>query len=326
MNQMFLDMAVGMGCSKLKGRFVSLPDAESPPLQGAEVGMSVGGGRWHIDDCLAGSRGGQFSLHLGGPAWQWVNRTQQDHHIEQYVYVAVSVDLEGPLYSAYDTNTKVTSVFLLPKGWAHVEPFKKLSIAAQPTGIGGALADLFFPAKVEAGVREAIETQGSTQLATQLGNGMTFTFTAAGQADLVVGRLPPGMVPRRPFPGPEAWVLNERQALHPGGITVAGPFPPGSLITLDAQVERGDAVRYHVYCSDPVVLDYRGFLDGGAFAPLVNQPDSAWIVPGPQVTTTTLPPQACPWVLATAVVAPPATPLSQGPPTTVKLRLRIGQH
>jgi hypothetical protein len=322
MNQMALDMAVAMSCSKLKGRFVPLPDPASPPFEGADVGMSLAGGRWYIHDCLAGSSGGQFSLHLSGPAWQWVNATEQGFRIEQYVYVEASVDLQGEILGAYDANTKVTSVFLLPTTWAHVEPIKTLSIAAHPTGILSAAEDLFFPETVNAGTHDAIETRGTQLFATQMGKGLTFTFTAGGQADLVLGRLPSGVVPRRPFVGSEAWLINERQALHPGGIMVAGPFVPGVPVTLDAIVEQGHPVRYHAFCSDFVVTDYDRFLGGSGFTPLVNRPDSAVLAPGQRVTTT-LAPMNCPWLLATALISPST---GQVQPTSVRLRLRVAQQ
>jgi hypothetical protein len=322
MNQMALDMAIAMGCSKLKGRFVPLPDPASPPFEGADVGMSLEGGRWYIHDCLAGSSGGQFSLHLRGPAWQWVNATEKGFRIEQYVYVEASVDLQGEILGAYDANTKVTSVFMLPTAWAHVEPIKTLSIAAHPTGILSAAEDLFFPETVNAGTRDAIETTGTQLFATQMGNGLTFTFTANGQADLVLGRLPPGMVPRRPFVGSEAWLIDERQSLHPGGIMIAGPFLPGVPVTLDALVEQGHPIRYHTFCSELVVADYERFLSGSGFTPLVNRPDSALLAPGQRVTTT-LAPMNCPWVLATALVSPPA---GQAQPTSIRLRLRVAQQ
>jgi len=154
-----------------------------------------------------------------------------------------------------------------------------------------------------------------------MGKGLTFTFTASGQADLVLGRLPPGMVPRRPFVDLEAWLINERQSLHPGGIVVAGPFLPGVPVTLDALVEQGHPVRYHTFCSELVVADYKRFLNGSGFTPLVNRPDSAVLAPGQRVTTT-LAPMNCPWVLATALISPPAGHVQ---PTNVRLRLRVAQ-
>jgi hypothetical protein len=129
-------------------------------------------------------------------------------------------------------------------------------------------------------------------------------------------------VPRRPFVGSEAWLINERQSLHPGGIMIAGPFIPGVPVTLDAIVEQGHPVRYHAFCSDFVVADYDRFLNGSGFTPLVNRPDSVVLAPGERVTTI-LAPMNCPWVLATALISPST---GQVQPTNVRLRLRVAQQ
>jgi hypothetical protein len=322
MNQMFLDMAVAQGCQKLKGKFVSLPDQGGPAYSGADVGMSIAGGRWLIDNCVAGNMGGQLSLHLNGPAWEWVQTTEQGFHIEQYVYVDVSVDLLGPLTGTYDANTKVASVFVLPSTQASVRANARLRVNAQPTGIISGIMDTFAPDTVNARVREAIEKRGSEQFTAQLSAGLTVTFAASGQTDLAMGQLPRGVVPNRPFRGPDPWFLNERQALHPGGITVAGPFAAATPVILDALIEPGGtAVRFHVYCSDVVVADYRTFLNGGEFVPLVARPESVWIMPGNQFITP-IPPLNCPWVLATGVAPPPGTRVDQVPATIVRLQLR----
>jgi hypothetical protein len=265
--------------------------------------MAAAGGRWLVEECQASASNGVLALRLGGLGWKWVNEARDENRVRQHVYFSATVDLEGSLQLAYDPRSRVASVFMLPKTEASVSP--ALPVRATAENFVGGFLDLFVDADEYA--RAAVATEGSSQFRQQLSQGITVTFDVArAQPDVNIGpRLPAGMVPSRPFHGNDPWLLNERQALHQGGLLVAGPYPPGVPALLDVVVEGGGPLRFRVACRDAVVDNFHGFYRGLSFIPIVQLQDSGWVVPGKRVTET-VPPQPCPWVLVTAAATSPS--------------------
>jgi hypothetical protein len=301
-DQLLLDVAITQACDRLRGKFLSLPDQDNPQMSGAAAGMAAAGGRWLIEECEASAANGSLSLHLGGLSWKWVEQTHYGNRVRQHVYFSATVDLVGSLQLGYDPKTMVATVFMLPRTQANVTP--ALPVHAEAVNLGGGIIDLFVNADEHA--RAAVQAEGSSQFRDQLGQGITVTFDVAhAQPDVDIGRLPPGVVPNRPFHGRNPWLLNERQALHPGGLMVAGPFPPGASASVDVVNETGGPMRYRIACSDAVVNDFHGFYRGFAFTPIIQLPDSGWAVPGQRVPTVPVPPQPCAWVLVTASSSAP---------------------
>jgi hypothetical protein len=327
MNIMARDMAVAQACNGpdgLAGRFVSLP--EPPPPQGRPpVAASLLGGRWLIQECAArGGPGSEIFLHLAGPAWSWADKIKLGAHVEQYVYVNASVDLQGQFRSSYDTAARVVSVWLQPAAGGRVEPIPGVHIQVETRG----LSDLFPKSFIDSATKAEIESEGGKQLILAFSKGVTFTRTAAGQQDFALAHLAPGETPTRPFAGTEPWVVNQRQAFHSGGIMVDGPFPAGVPMVLDAFVAQGELVGYQAFCDDYVVADFNGYFQGRPFASLVNREGTTWLQPGQRITTTIAPPPGCMgrWVLAAGLPYVPPTPNlpPYQPPTVLEYRLRAG--
>jgi hypothetical protein len=330
MNIAARDEALTEGCERLRGHFVPIPEPSAPGAT-PTVDTGLGGGRWIIVECSARpGAGSQISLHLSGPLWHWVDRREGGFgwaaHVEQYIYANVSLDLEGQFEAAYDTQAHVMSVWLRPlANGARVEPIRGVQLHVETFGA----ADI-LPGYAQRSAWTEVETEGQKQLTQVFANGMTITRTAYGQLDFAVGHLPLGVVPTRPFLGTEQYLVNLRQALHPGGIVVDGPFPASTPIALDAEVVQGSAVGYHAYCQDYVLDDYTRFFQGRGFTLLVNRDGTTWIGAGHQVHTTISPPTGCvgKWVIATGVPFVPPSPHlpPYTPPTLMKVGVRVAQR
>jgi hypothetical protein len=320
-------MALAQACDSLKDHFLSIPE---PPPRGAppDTPSRLGGGRWIIEHCWTkGGPDSQFTMHLDGPAWQWVDRSQGNiligGHLEGYIYVVATLEIEGRFRAGYDTSTKIMSaaLTLLAEPKALVQPMTAMKINVQPSG----LADLLPTSAVDEQAWTAIHQEGTAQLYKVFRHGITLTRSMTGQQDFSLDG--PGAF--RPYSGPEVWMANARQVFHPAGITVDGPFPPGVPILMDATIVQGQPVGYHAYCAPYVRSDLEGFFRTGTFTALVNRPDGSttWIQPGQRVEGRIIaaPPDCAsqPWAIAMGVSRPTNQPLvAHAPPTLMDLRIR----
>jgi hypothetical protein len=287
----------------MRGRFIALPEQGHAPT-GAASGLVPADGRWLIEQCEAASINGTLRLRLSGLGWKWVDVDRKMNTVRQYVYFNAAVEMEGPLQLGYDASARIASVFMLPKAQAAIAPV--LPVHASPDNFIGGILDVFVDADEHA--RDAVASEGSAQFQDQLARGITVTFDVTRtQPDVSIGpKLGEGVAPMRPFGGAGLWFINERQALHVGGIAIAGPFPPGAPAQLDIINEQGGPLRFRVVCSDDAANDFHGFYRGLGFVPLVQVQDAGWAFPGQRVSMR-VPAESCSWVLVTAVATTPAT-------------------
>jgi hypothetical protein len=287
---------------------LSLPaegeDVSSPQLGG----LALIAGRWAIRTCEARSDGQTVWLRLGGLGWLWVDRSGSGFRVQQYVFFAASIDLRGQLDVAYDPAAHVASVWLTPVDDvnAHVEALGNIN--ARPEGLGASVLGLVLPlvgmtpdniARARAG------TEGAQRFRERLRAGMTATYdTGRQQLDMVLGQLPNGLAPARPFSsGSLPWLVNERVLLMPGGFQLLGPFDSGgSPALLSARVEQGSGVSYRALCEADVWNALDAAARGSPVTPLAGT-GSALLQAGYAAEVPVQRPP-CRWLLAVSSAGP----------------------
>lgn len=139
----------------------------------------------------------------------------------------------------------------------------------------------------------------------RLRNGVTLTYdTKIGQLDLLLGALPNGKAPQRPFSDGGRWLANERQTVHPSGFQVTGPFEPVSEAAIDVVVEDGSNVSYRAVCAG----DAEKALDAALHEqrPMIARGTDATVVPAGQRHSVSFTPPPCSWSIVTSAGASPA--------------------
>jgi hypothetical protein len=306
--ELLLDLAAQSACARLRGRFVSLPDGQGGSSNPSpEDGLVAATGRWMLEQCEQSRDGRALRVHLEGPGWQWVEREQVGHRIQQYISFWTRLDLEAELDLAYDPSAKIASIWLTTTG---------VSSSLTPTSVVHAEARN-LAVKVFAGIllalegsspdehaRHQVEMEGTALFEASVSNGLTITYDVRrGQTDVILGHLRDGTAPRRPFQGAIPWLVNEKQRLLPGGVQVSGPFDPMSRAVLEVVVERGFGLRYWTACESATPDAIRSVL---------GAPNAETLVMGAPVVRALSPPP-CRWVFVTA---------SAGGDTTAAIEVR----
>lgn len=315
--RLLLDTAGSDACSKLRGKFVGLPAPS--PLEGADAGLAKTAGRWWIRACTSASDGATLKLRLAGPGWSWVDQTSSGFRVAQYVYFAVDAELSGTLDVGYDPSARIASIWLLPAAGANarVEPLSDVNAKADTLFSGALVAGtLGLMGKVaDDAAKRQVGTQGAEQFQKRLSDGATITLDMArGQLDLSMGRLPKGVVPKRPFADGAPWLLNERQELHPGGLQVAGPFDPAATVLLDATIENGPGLAWRVVCRADAEAAFDAVARGGSPALPPFEPGLGGAVTTTTTSSVVIHPPGCPFSLVTGTAG--------AAPSDVALRLR----
>ena len=237
----------GALCRRVTDRFIGLPDEGGP--SGAAAGRTPQNGRWWIRRCSAEQRGAQVALSLAGPGWFWIDRREAGFRVQQVVYFSVSAELTGAVDIGYDPGSKLVSLWFTPTSEA--------AVTVEPTGEVNPRAETVWAWLLDVGTlgelpsaqaRARVAAEGARQFRERLGSGVTVTLGVdSRQMDLLLGQLPRGVAPERPFEGSRPWLVNERQRLERGAVQVSGPIE-GSVIA-DFRVERGGPVELVGVCA-----------------------------------------------------------------------------
>lgn len=309
--RLILDTATsGETCAKISERFIGLPANGGP--SGAAAGTTPIVGRWWIRDCRVTSNGRTLKLRLSGPAWYRVDQSQSGYSLHQYVYFDVDTTMTGALDVGYDPAARVASIWFTPTRDARVsvDPVGPLNLHAD-----GLLSWLFKPFAASA-VRAKVVSEGETTLRNRLSGGVTLTVDLRrhDQVDLLLGQLPRGQAPVRPFGDGIAWLANQRLEFFPGGLQVQGPFPSGKTST-DAAVERGPEVQYALVCARDLQTAFNTLSRGKQpVLPRAAIFQRGHWLPGPVETVRVNAP--CPWYLVSA---------SESQQALARVRVRNGQ-
>jgi hypothetical protein len=191
-------------CPKVLDRFVGLPGWPGEEnLQGAEAGRATSAGRWWIRQCQAVRDDDRLRLTLTGPGWMFLDRQETGFRVRQYVFFDATATLVGDVDVAYDRDEQLFTVWLSP-----------IDVEAQVTASGNvaATASSSFSSVVDTlslgaatsyasdAARDQVASIGAEQMRSRLAQGMTITTDVrTHQTDFLLGALPRGARPRRPF-------------------------------------------------------------------------------------------------------------------------------
>lgn len=322
LRQMILDMATREACPHLLGKWIPLPTVDAADASTVAAPVT---GRWLLRECISQQvQGGAIRIHLGGPGWQWVDRDQSGFSVRQYVYFGASADFTSVVDLGYDPRTRIASVWLTPSGETRANVSILGEVNAHPEGfvasIKGAVGTLIGDSP-NAVARAQAGSVGTEQLRQRLSHGATLTFnTQTEQADVAVGQLASGASPVHPFIDSQRWLVNERQALDPSGLQIAGPFPAISEVEVNAVVESGPSLVFGTMCASAAQSRFDG--PSAVASPIVSP-----LVVGPgQHFHIRVAPPACDWTLVTfAQNAPTVAALHVSPTGTAVLAASNGQ-
>lgn len=243
-------------CDRAIGGFIGLPGEESS--EGADGGRDPSVGRWWIRRCEASVNDGRLRVAFGGPGWTWLDRESMGFRVHQYLRFDASASFSASLRVGYDGRTRIASVWLRPEPGvsARVEP--QGLVRAEATGLFssmlGGILDLTGNSPHDQ-ARQTVTDEGSQRLIDRLQSGFTVTFLLdTEQMDFMLGQLPRGVAPRRPWDADATtWLINERSAVWPGGVDVLGPIPADAGATrVDLELEQGDGAIVRRVCAPEV--------------------------------------------------------------------------
>lgn len=255
---LLVDLAEYHLCDQLEGSFFALPDADSE--SGALGGRSPSAGRLWVQECETAQVDDRLSLLMAGPGWTWVEDTAEgpmgtSFAVRGQLRFNARVQVVGEIDVSYSREHRLVSLWVTPTdpADANIEPTG--AVPVEPEGgwssfigaVGGVFGDT-----VEERAVPMVQEKGSEQLSARLSAGFTFVVDlCTGQADSVVGPLPNGTVPVRPYAQtPGVWLANQRVRLRSDGFDVSGPFPESeNPLRVDIEVESGEPVDVRAYCA-----------------------------------------------------------------------------
>ncbi|MGE0786570.1 MAG: hypothetical protein AB7S26_12940 [Sandaracinaceae bacterium] len=254
LSELMSEMLAPRICQQVTGAFIGLPGDEGH--DGAEGGIDPAVGRWWIRRCSARVDDGRLHVSFGGPGWTWLDRESTGFRVRQYLRFEGDAALTASLHVGYDRRARVATVWLRPEPGVTAEVRPTGLVRAEATGVfsamlGGILDLTGNSASNQAQVQAAEE--GSQRLAAKLQTGFTVTFALdTEQLDFMLGQLPRGLTPVRPWESNGAvWLVNERSAVWPGGVDVIGPIPADAgAVTIDVELEEGDGAVVRRVCEE----------------------------------------------------------------------------
>lgn len=257
-------------CSSLGDRFIGLPAVGDP---GAAATAAIVGS-WWVRGCSVQRSDDRLDIRLRGPGWYWVGETSSGLAVEQQVPFELSVQLEGRVRDG--SAAGLLSLWFEPASKPRVRVVAPERLKVRSTNALGVLLQLVPLASPEGRAARRFSERMTAALEQRLGEGATVTYDfGSGQADATLGRLAKGSLPRHPFQGSQAWVVNDRFLLPPAGTQVIGPVSRGAS-RLDVAVESGPGMDYRALCSENMSEHYGSIAAGR----LSSVPDGLWTATG----------------------------------------------
>jgi hypothetical protein len=254
-------------CDGLRDTFMGLPGEGGP--DGPEAGRAPVVGRWWIRRCEARVEGGVLRVAIGGPGWSWIDRESNGFRVRQYLRFEGDASFGTSFRVGYDREARIASVWLEPAAGVAAQIVPRGLVQAQATGVFSSLLGGFLDltgSSASDRARAQAASEGSERLREQLTAGFTLTYDLdAGQIDYVLGALPRGVAPVRPWPnGERPWLENERLRIWPGGLDVLGPLSPSlGEVALDLELEEGGPLVVRRVCDDVLDRFFEEALAGG---------------------------------------------------------------
>lgn len=254
-------------CQSLRGSFVGLPGEGGS--NGIDAGTDPTVGRLWFRECAAEVNHDMLSLSIAGTGWTWVDRESMGFRVRQYLRFDASAAFHSRIEVGYDRETGIATIWLHPQGdvTANVEPRGLIETeATNPvSGVLGSLLEL-AGSSAASQAQQTVAEEGSLRLREQFASGFTVTFAMTNdQMDFMVGALPRGVVPARPYPAEHGviWSVNQRMKIWPGGLDIIGPIAETQgLQALDLDLEEGEGISVEAICATSFEHYYDQLLNG----------------------------------------------------------------
>lgn len=241
-------------CEQVVGTFIGMPGDQG--REGPAAGLDPSVGRWWIRQCEADVVDGRLGVAIAGSGWTWLDRESSGFRVRQYLRFDAAATFTASLHVGYDPRARIATVWLRPAPGVTAQVTPQGLVRAEATGLFssvlGGILDLTGSSASDRARAQAAE-EGSARLRDKLATGFTVTYALdTNQMDFMLGELPRGVVPERPWPATNpAWIVNERSAIWPGGLDVIGPIPRGAgAVTLDVELEEGESAVLRRVCDD----------------------------------------------------------------------------
>jgi hypothetical protein len=272
-NRLLVDVIAPRLCSSLRGSFVGLPGEGG--ATGPQSGTDPTVGRWWIRECTSSVTEDQLSLSIAGTGWTWVDRESMGFRVRQYLRFDASASFNATMEIGYDRARRIATIWMRPGEGVIASVEARGLVEAQATNamatmLGGLLEMTGSSANQRA--EQEVGQEGSRRLREQFATGFTVTFAMdSEQMDFMVGALPRGDIPLRPYE-PEAgvvWSVNQRVRIWPGGMDVLGPVPEGrGPQALDLELEEGEGLIVDAVCAS----DFESYYDRSLRGEAVSAP------------------------------------------------------
>jgi hypothetical protein len=253
---MLSELASSKACGLVRGGFTGL---RAPDRSDVVTGVL-----W-IRKCEITNAGLHVTFHIAGNGWLWISVTKDQgggtFNMRQYVRFGVDTTLRGALDIAYDRRAHVASVWFTPDRPPEVRFTAIGNVDVDREGVWssvvGALGTAFATSPEDAAA-EQTQSQGTSELAARLANGLAVTINlCTGLSRVQLGRSPKGEMAAADV-GETRRVPVE---LQPGGVMIIGPQLAGYGMTLQAVALQG-GVRLTLVCAKDAETIAREFMAG----------------------------------------------------------------
>lgn len=320
LSSLLVDLITPQLCGRLIGSYIGLPGETA--VVGAAAGAEPSVGRWWIRRCEARANDGVLQLSMGGMGWTFVDQESSGFRVRQYLRFDAEAQLNASMEVGYDSRKKIASLWMRPGNTVVAQVTPRGLVSANATGVLSSIAGGLLSLAGDSAdnrARVLAQEQGSTQLRERLSAGFTLTFDVERQQlDFMVGALERGQTPERPYLNIEgqAWQVNQRSRVWPGGIDVVGPIDPAAGVQqLDVQIEDGEQAVIRSVCA----ADLERYLDASFQGVQSTAPQGREVARLSRVGSSSrvaLEPGPCPSVLLLAA--------AEGSDLPIRLRYRVG--
>lgn len=253
---MLSELASSKACGLIRGAFTGLRAPDRPDV--------VTGVLW-IRQCEISNAGLHVTFHVTGNGWLWIaqakDRAGGTFAVHQYVRFGIDTTIKGALDIAYDRRAHVASVWFTPDRAPEVRFTTIGDVDVDRQGVWssvvGALGTAFATSPEDAAA-EQMRTQGTSELAAKLANGLAVTVNlCTGLSRVQIGRPPRGEMVADDV-GESRRVPVE---IQPGGVMIIGPQLAADGMTLQAVALEG-GVKLTLVCAKDAETVAREFMAG----------------------------------------------------------------
>lgn len=240
---MLSELASSKACGLIRGMFLGLRAPDRPGV--------VTGVLW-IRDCKISNAGLHVTFRIAGNGWLWIDRSQDQaggtFAVRQYVRFGFDATIRGALDLGYDRRAHVATVWFTPDRDPEVKFTAIGNVDVDRQGVWssvvGALGTAFATSPEDAAA-ELTHSQGTSELAARLANGLAVTIDlCTGLSRVQLGRPARGEM----APADVGETRRIPVEVQPGGLVIIGPQLAADGMTLQAVALQG-GVRLTLVCA-----------------------------------------------------------------------------